>query len=298
MIYIYIVFDKIFKEWIFYVLVFEGLVVFFIVLVLLLVMNKFLVYMGVLMLMFFIVVMFWNMFFNSFFDCVQWCMGFQCILQVWVLYVMFFELGLIVVLVLLVVWWLLIGLVEVFFFDMGLILFFLFYIMVFNWSYDVFCVCLVESCQVKVVGCDVGQVGVQVVSCLCRWLSMLSRLLICFFLCLLCGILVSWLIFGRFCFCYSKVCLVVVFRFFLNNFLWIGLGRQWNICVWLISLSRVWVLWNGVIIRLSRCGWVWVRDFSSGVVCFLVSFRLLISIFIGLVFSYISVLVRLCVCSR
>lgn len=99
-------------------------------------MNKPLLSLGILTLMFASIAMLWNVIFNALFDRVQDSWGFERSLKVRVVHACLFELGLIVVLVPVAAWWLSIGLLEAFWLDIGLILFFLPYTMAFNWVYD------------------------------------------------------------------------------------------------------------------------------------------------------------------
>lgn len=136
--------NKSVKERVFHALAFEGLAVLLTAPVLSLLLGKSLAHMGVLTLMFSTVAMLWNMVFNSLFDRAQQRMGFQRTLGVRMTHAVLFELGLIVVLVPLAAWWLSIGLVEAFVLDIGLLLFFLPYTLVFNWAYDTLRARLVE----------------------------------------------------------------------------------------------------------------------------------------------------------
>lgn len=102
-----------------------------------LLMDKPLVQMGALTLMFSTVAMLWNMLFNYWFDGAQRRLGFHRGLWARLVHASLFELGLIVVLVPLAAWWLSISLLEALVLDIGLILFFLPYTMAFNWIYDV-----------------------------------------------------------------------------------------------------------------------------------------------------------------
>jgi len=100
-------------------------------------MDKPLLHLGVLTLMFSTVAMLWNMLFNYLFDRAQSRLGFERGLWARVSHALLFELGLIVVLVPLAAWWLSIGLLEALLLDIVMILFFLPYTMAFNWGYDV-----------------------------------------------------------------------------------------------------------------------------------------------------------------
>jgi uncharacterized membrane protein len=99
-------------------------------------MNKSLLHLGVLTLMFSTVAMLWNMLFNYLFDRAQSRLGFERGLRARLSHALLFEAGLIVVLVPLAAWWLSIGLLEALLLDIGLLLFFLPYTLGFNWGYD------------------------------------------------------------------------------------------------------------------------------------------------------------------
>ena len=101
-----------------------------------LLMDKPLVHLGILTLMFSSVAMIWNMLFNILFDSAQRRIGFKRGLLARISHAMLFEVGLIVALVPLAAWWLSISLLEALLLDIGLILFFLPYTMGFNWAYD------------------------------------------------------------------------------------------------------------------------------------------------------------------
>lgn len=87
-------------------------------------MDKPLLHLGVLTLMFSTVAMLWNMLFNYLFDRAQSRLGFERGLWARVSHALLFEVGLIVVLVPLAAWWLSIGLLEALLLDIVLILFF------------------------------------------------------------------------------------------------------------------------------------------------------------------------------
>ena len=95
-----------------------------------------LTHMGLLTLMISLIAMVWNMGFNALFDRAQRRMGFQRNLGARVVHSLIFEIGLILAVVPLAAWWLDIGLWEAFVLDIGIVLFFLPYTFIFNWSYD------------------------------------------------------------------------------------------------------------------------------------------------------------------
>lgn len=101
------------------------------------VMDKPLLHLGILTLMFSSVAMLWNMLFNFLFDRAQSRLGFERGLWARVSHALLFEGGLVIMLVPLAAWWLSVSLLEALLLDIGLILFFLPYTMAFNWIYDV-----------------------------------------------------------------------------------------------------------------------------------------------------------------
>ena len=125
------------RERIGHALAFEGIAVLICAPAMAWFMDKPLLHLGVLTLMFSTVAMLWNMLFNYLFDRAQSRLGFERGLWARVSHALLFEVGLIVVLVPLAAWWLSIGLLEALLLDIVLILFFLPYTMAFNWIYDV-----------------------------------------------------------------------------------------------------------------------------------------------------------------
>ncbi len=95
-----------------------------------------LTHMGLLTLMISLLAMSWNMAFNALFDRAQRRMGFKRTLVARAVHSVLFEIGLILAVVPLAAWWLDIGLWEAFVLDIGIVLFFLPYTFVFNWTYD------------------------------------------------------------------------------------------------------------------------------------------------------------------
>ncbi|MFJ3485793.1 multidrug/biocide efflux PACE transporter [Pseudomonas sp. NPDC090202] len=92
--------------------------------------------MGALTVMISTVAMLWNMLFNAGFDRLRSRFGFALTLKIRALHAMAFETGLIIVVVPLAAWWLTIGLWEAFLLDIGLLLLFLPYTLLFNMAYD------------------------------------------------------------------------------------------------------------------------------------------------------------------
>ncbi|MFL9878681.1 multidrug/biocide efflux PACE transporter [Herbaspirillum rhizosphaerae] len=100
---------------------------------------------GLLTLMISLVAMAWNVIFNSIFDRLErrWkakaapaTVAEPRRFSVRIAHAVVFEAGLILAVVPMAAWWLNIGLVEAFVLDIGLVLFFLPYTLVFNWCYD------------------------------------------------------------------------------------------------------------------------------------------------------------------
>lgn len=91
---------------------------------------------GVLTLMFAAIAMLWNMAFTWLFDHAQLRLGFRRSFGVRCAHAVLFELGLMLLLVPVAAWWLGVGLWQALLLDFGLILFFLPYTLVFNWSWD------------------------------------------------------------------------------------------------------------------------------------------------------------------
>jgi uncharacterized membrane protein len=92
--------------------------------------------MGAMTVMISTVAMLWNMLFNAGFDRLRARLGFAMTLKVRALHAISFETGLIVAVVPLAAWWLSISLWEAFLLDIGLLLLFLPYTMLFNMGYD------------------------------------------------------------------------------------------------------------------------------------------------------------------
>ncbi|WP_349972522.1 multidrug/biocide efflux PACE transporter [Pseudomonas caspiana] len=92
--------------------------------------------MGAMTVMISTVAMLWNMLFNAMFDGLRRKWDFRLSLGTRVLHALGFESGLILVIVPLAAWWLSISLLEAFLLDIGLLLLFLPYTLVFNWAYD------------------------------------------------------------------------------------------------------------------------------------------------------------------
>jgi uncharacterized membrane protein len=92
--------------------------------------------MGAMTVMISTVAMLWNMLFNAMFDSLRRKLGFKLSIAARLLHALGFEGGLILVIVPLAAWWLSISLLEAFLLDIGLLLLFLPYTLLFNWAYD------------------------------------------------------------------------------------------------------------------------------------------------------------------
>ncbi|WKW34858.1 multidrug/biocide efflux PACE transporter [Pseudomonas viridiflava] len=99
-------------------------------------MNHSLAMMGAMTVMISTVAMLWNMVYNALFDRLRARFGFAMSLMTRALHALGFEGGLILAVVPLAAWWLSISLLEAFVLDIGLLLMFLPYTMLFNWAYD------------------------------------------------------------------------------------------------------------------------------------------------------------------
>lgn len=92
--------------------------------------------MGALTLMISLIAMLWNMVFNALFDQAQKRWAFERTVPVRVAHSLLFEVGLILAVVPLAAWWLGITLVQAFWLDIGIVLFFLPYTFFYNLAYD------------------------------------------------------------------------------------------------------------------------------------------------------------------
>jgi uncharacterized membrane protein len=95
-----------------------------------------LAHMGILTLMISLIAMLWNMVFNAGFDRLQLRLGFSRTVAVRAAHAVAFEIGLVITVIPLASWWLGISLWQAFLLDLGIVLFFLPYTFVYNWTYD------------------------------------------------------------------------------------------------------------------------------------------------------------------
>lgn len=111
-------------------------------------------HMGAMTLVFSLIAMLWNMFFNILFDMAQRTMGFYRGFWVRVSHALLFEAGLTLLLVPLAAWWLSISLLAALLLDIGLSLFFLPYALGFNWIYDSLRTVLLNRSRTSAVLCQ------------------------------------------------------------------------------------------------------------------------------------------------
>lgn len=128
--------NKSIKERALHALLFEVIGVLLFAPVLAWVMGHSVAKMGAMTVMISTVAMLWNMLFNGLFDRLRRKLGFALSLKARVAHALGFEGGLILVVVPLAAWWLSISLLEAFVLDIGLLLLFLPYTLLFNWLYD------------------------------------------------------------------------------------------------------------------------------------------------------------------
>ena len=128
--------NKSFAERFFHALTFEVLAVIISAPVLSWVMGVSMTHAGLLTLMISLNAMVWNMIFNALFDRIERRFALVRTLGLRVVHAVSFELGLIVTVVPLAAWWLDMSLLDAFWLDIGLVLFFLPYTFLFNLGYD------------------------------------------------------------------------------------------------------------------------------------------------------------------
>ncbi|WNW11079.1 multidrug/biocide efflux PACE transporter [Pseudomonas sp. DTU_2021_1001937_2_SI_NGA_ILE_001] len=127
---------KTLRERILHALLFEAIGVLICAPVLAWVMDRSLGSMGALTVMISTAAMLWNMLFNAAFDRLRARRRFAMTFTTRALHAIAFEGGLVVIVVPLAAWWLSISLVQAFWLDIGVLLFFLPYTLAFNWTYD------------------------------------------------------------------------------------------------------------------------------------------------------------------
>jgi len=127
---------KSFAERFFHALAFEVLAIIISAPALTLLTGVSMAHAGLLTLMISLIAMVWNMVFNALFDRMTRRFGPVRTFGTRVIHAVSFEAGLVVIVVPVAAWWLDMGLLDAFLLDMGLILFFLPYTLLFNLAYD------------------------------------------------------------------------------------------------------------------------------------------------------------------
>ncbi|PUA19302.1 multidrug/biocide efflux PACE transporter [Glaciimonas sp. PCH181] len=128
--------NKTFAERCFHAISFEALAVILSAPVLSWLMGVSMAKAGMLTLIISLIAMVWNVIFNTFFDRLERRFKFIRTVKVRVMHAVAFELGLIAIVIPLAAWGLNMSLLDAFFLDIGLVLFFLPYTFLFNMGYD------------------------------------------------------------------------------------------------------------------------------------------------------------------
>ena len=121
------------SERVLHALLFEGLAV---LLFSPLVSGKSLAHSGALTLMMSFVAVLWNMAFSAGFEALERSRGWRRTLRLRLAHACLFEVGLIAALVPMIAWWMQVDLLQALLLDIGLVLLFLPYTLMFNWLYD------------------------------------------------------------------------------------------------------------------------------------------------------------------
>lgn len=118
------------------------------------IMQKPLLQMGALTLIFAFAAMSWNVVYNSVFERIEQAMKWQRSAKIRLLHAMGFEATLIVIIVPLAAWWLNVSLFRAFMLEIGMILFFLPYTFIFNLIYDKLRVRRLQRKSLSVQACE------------------------------------------------------------------------------------------------------------------------------------------------
>ena len=124
------------SERVLHALLFEGLAVLLFSPLVALVSGKSLAHSGALTLMMSFVAVLWNMAFSAGFEALERSRGWRRTLRLRLAHACLFEVGLIVALVPMIAWWMQVDLLQALLLDIGLVLLFLPYTLMFNWLYD------------------------------------------------------------------------------------------------------------------------------------------------------------------
>ena len=124
------------SERVLHALLFEGLAVLLFSPLVALVSGKSLAHSGALTLMMSFVAVLWNMAFSAGFEALERSRGWRRTLRLRLAHACLFEVGLIAALVPMIAWWMQVDLLQALLLDIGLVLLFLPYTLMFNWLYD------------------------------------------------------------------------------------------------------------------------------------------------------------------
>ena len=124
------------SERVVHALLFKGLVLLLFSPLGALVSGKSLAHSGALTLMMSFVAVLWNMLFSAGFESLERRRGWRRTLRLRLAHACLFEVGLIVALVPMIAWWMQVDLLQALMLDIGLVLLFLPYTLMFNWLYD------------------------------------------------------------------------------------------------------------------------------------------------------------------
>ncbi len=127
---------KYLSERVVHALLFEALAVLLFSPLVALVSGKSLAHSGMLTVMMSFVAVLWNMVFTAGFEALERRRGWRRTLRLRLAHACLFEVGLIVALVPMIAWWMQVDLLQALLLDIGLVMLFLPYTLVFNWLYD------------------------------------------------------------------------------------------------------------------------------------------------------------------
>ncbi|WP_434778163.1 multidrug/biocide efflux PACE transporter [Neisseria sp. Ec49-e6-T10] len=128
--------QKTFLERVFHALCFECIATLICAPLFAFIMNKSILSMGILTIMFASIAMIWNIIYTFLFDQIYRKYQLPRTVRTRLIHAVCFEVGLIFILVPLAAWWLSVSLIVAFFMEIGMILFFLPYTVIYNWIYD------------------------------------------------------------------------------------------------------------------------------------------------------------------
>ncbi|WP_261666546.1 PACE efflux transporter [Erwinia mallotivora] len=144
--------NKSIKERIFHAVLFEVLANLLIILMMCLMLSVTATESAVLATISALTAMLWNIVYNRLFDAIQYRLAFTRTVLVRVIHAVIFEAGLVAILLPVAAWWLSISLIQAFFLELALVLFFLPYALILNWCYDGLRACIVRRHDGAVTG--------------------------------------------------------------------------------------------------------------------------------------------------